>query len=110
MAAKTSGERANEGEKRPADQISMEEPKPVREHGERSKLTAADEIRQKVADADRFAAAQGFGRCFSDSLIAGQIIRRYLGADGTRESGGTIRISMPASANLSGPDKVQHRV
>ena len=42
MAAKTSGERANEGEKRPADQISMEEPKPVREHGERSTVTDAE--------------------------------------------------------------------
>ena len=70
--------------------------------------TAADEIRQKVADADAFAAAQGWGRCFSDRLIAGQIIRKYAGPTGAAEGGGTVRINMPASANLSGPEKVQH--
>jgi hypothetical protein len=71
------------------------------------KTTAADEIRQKVAEADAFAVRQGWGRNYSDSLINGQIIRKYLGPDGTRESGGTLRINMPASANLSGPEKIQ---
>ena len=71
------------------------------------KTTAADEIRKKVEEADAFAAAQGWGRCFSDRLIGSQIIRKYVGPTGAAEGGGTLRINMPASANLSGPDKIQ---
>lgn len=71
------------------------------------KTTAADEVRQKVADADAFATSQGWGRCYSDRLIGNQIIRKYAGPTGAAEGGGTLRINMPASANLSGPEKIQ---
>ena len=72
--------------------------------------TAADEIKELVAEADRFAAAHGWGRCYSDSLIGDLIVRKYLGPDGARETGGTYRIAMPRSADLSGPEKIQHGV
>jgi hypothetical protein len=72
--------------------------------------TAADLIRERVAEADAFAAAHGWGGCYSDRLMGNIIIRKYFGADGSYAGGGTYSIAMPSSADLSGPERIQYGV